>query len=86
MLHISTLEHKHVKSQKQHLRILWGRGSRCRGSRADRWGRGPRGEENKYPKIEGWEMELFHSLLYKQMLVKIIFSLDLKLLLFSYIQ
>ena len=37
MLHMSTLQHKQVKSQKQHLQILWGRG-------ADIWGQGQRAE------------------------------------------
>ena len=30
MLHMSTLQHKQVKSQKQHLKILWGRGAEGR--------------------------------------------------------
>ena len=34
---MSTLKHKQVKSQKQHLKILWGRGAE-----------GPRAEKNKY--------------------------------------
>ena len=44
---MGTLQHKQVKSQKQHLKILWGRGAE--GSRADIWGRGPGAEKNKYP-------------------------------------
>ena len=39
---MSTLQHKQVKSQKQHLKILGAGGPRGRGPRADIWGRGPR--------------------------------------------
>ena len=37
MLHMSTLQHKQVKRQKQHLQILWGRGAEVRhmGPRAE---------------------------------------------------
>ena len=35
---MSTLQHKQLKSQKQHLNILWGRGAE--------W---PGAEKNKYP-------------------------------------
>ena len=45
MLHMSTLQHKQVKSQKQHLKISWGRraeGPRGRGPTYGAEGRGPR--------------------------------------------
>ena len=44
---MSTLQHEQVKSQKQHLQILWGRGAK--GPRADIWGQGLRAKKNKYP-------------------------------------
>ena len=46
---MSTLQHKQVKSQKQHLKILGAGVPRGRGPRTDIWGRGPRAEKNKYP-------------------------------------
>ena len=39
---MSTLQHKQVKSQKEHLKILGAGGPRGQGQRADIWGRGPR--------------------------------------------
>ena len=51
MLQMSTLKHKQVKSQKQHLKILWGRGAEGPRPRADTWSRGLRAEKNKYPKF-----------------------------------
>ena len=58
MLHTSTLQHEQVKSQKQHLKLLWdqgagggggGGGAKSREPTTDIWGRGPRDEKNKYP-------------------------------------
>ena len=43
---MSTLQYKQIKSQKQHLKILWGQ--RAEGPKADTWGRGSRAERNKY--------------------------------------
>ena len=45
---MSTLQHKQVKSQKQHLKIL---GAEGRGPRTDIWGQGPRAEKSKYPSL-----------------------------------
>ena len=50
---MSTLQHKQVKSQKEHLKILGAGGPRGRGAEGPRTkGRhmGPRAEKNKYPK------------------------------------
>ena len=46
---MNTLQHKQIKSQKQHLKILWGRGAEGRGPTYGAEGRGPRAETNKYP-------------------------------------
>ena len=42
MMHMGTLQHKQVKSQKHHLKLLWGREAEGPRAEADIWGRGPR--------------------------------------------
>ena len=46
---MSTLQHKQIKSQKQHLKILWGWGAERPTYGAE--GRVPSAEKNKYPFI-----------------------------------
>ena len=43
---MSTLLHKQVKSQNQHLKILWGRGAR-----ANIWNLRPTAQKNKSPPL-----------------------------------
>ena len=52
MLHMSTLQHKQVKSQKQHLKVLWGLGAEDRGA----GGRGPTyGAEGREKQIPSYD-------------------------------